>query len=96
MRKRKHGVGAIKRALTSLTAGRKFMSEGRTIWELLLQQFTNGSILKTEMFYFNSFHSEQDLRVVIDNHIDFYNNGRFQENLNGMTPIEFRNQPLAA
>jgi transposase InsO family protein len=52
--------------------------------------------LKTEMFYLNTFHSEQELRVAIDKYIDFYNNGRFQENLNGMTPAEFRNQALAA
>ncbi|MDR2266100.1 MAG: IS3 family transposase [Christensenellaceae bacterium] len=53
-------------------------------------------ILKTEMFYLNPFHSEQEQRDAIDKYIDFYNNGRSQENLNGMTPIQFRNQPLAA
>jgi transposase InsO family protein len=52
-------------------------------------------ISKTEMFYLNSFHSEQEQKDAIDNYIDFYNNGRFQENLNGMTPAEFRNQSLA-
>ncbi|MDR2266133.1 MAG: IS3 family transposase [Christensenellaceae bacterium] len=48
------------------------------------------------MFYLNSFHSEQEQRDAIDNYIDFCTNGRFQENLNGMTPIQFRNQPLDA
>ncbi|MDR2266280.1 MAG: IS3 family transposase, partial [Christensenellaceae bacterium] len=50
-------------------------------------------ILKTEIFYLDSFLSEQELRTTINNYIDFYNNGRFQENLNGMMPIQFRNQP---
>jgi hypothetical protein len=30
----------------------------------------------------------------IDNYVDYYNNGRFEEKLNGMTLIEFRNHPL--
>jgi len=53
-------------------------------------------ILKAEMYYLNNFHNETDLINAISAYIDFYNNKRFQENLKGMTPIEFRNHALAA
>ena len=52
--------------------------------------------LKAEMYYLNSFHNGKDLIKAISDYIDFYNNQRFQENLKGMTPIEFRNHALAA
>lgn len=52
-------------------------------------------ILKTEMYYLNTFHKENDLRKAISDYIEFYNNQRFQENLKGMTPFEFRNHAFA-
>lgn len=47
--------------------------------------------LKSEMFYGMHWKDEKELRNKIIKYIDFYNTERFQENLNGMTPIEFRN-----
>jgi len=52
--------------------------------------------LKAEMYYLNSFQNEKDLIKAISDYIDFYNNQRFQENLKGMTPFEFRNHAFAA
>jgi putative transposase len=54
------------------------------------------SILKTEMYYLNKFHSFEELEQAIIEYIDFYNNERFQEKLKGLTPIEYRNQALAS
>lgn len=52
--------------------------------------------LKAEMYYLNNFHNEKELKKAINDYINFYNNERYQENLKGMTPIEFRNHALIA
>lgn len=52
--------------------------------------------LKTEMYYLNCFNNEKALIKAISDYIAFYNNERFQENLKGMTPIEFRNHAFAS
>lgn len=51
--------------------------------------------LKSEMFYGIKWKDETLLRKKIDDYIYFYNNERFQQNLKGMTPIEFRNHALS-
>lgn len=50
--------------------------------------------LKSEMFYGIHWNDENLLKNKIENYIDFYNTKRFQENLNGLTPFEFRNQAV--
>lgn len=47
--------------------------------------------LKSEMFYGVKYSDEESLRKAIKKYIDFYNNKRFQANLKGMTPKQFRN-----
>ena len=47
--------------------------------------------LKSEMYYGFKWTDEKILRDSIKKYIKFYNEGRFQYNLNGMTPNEFRN-----
>lgn len=50
--------------------------------------------LKAEMYYLNQFHDIHQLKIAIDQYIQFYNEQRYQEKLKGLTPIEFRNQAL--
>ena len=47
--------------------------------------------LKSEMFYGIKYNDENLLRKAIKNYIDFYNNGRFQAKLKGLTPSQFGN-----
>lgn len=47
--------------------------------------------LKSEMFYGLKFEDEVSIREAIKNYIDFYNNGRFQTKLKGLTPSQFGN-----
>ena len=47
--------------------------------------------LKSEMFYGIKYNDENSLRKAIKNYIDFYNNGRFQAKLKGLTPSQFGN-----
>ena len=47
--------------------------------------------LKSEMFYGIIFEDEASISEAIKNYIDFYNNGRFQTKLKGLTPSQFGN-----
>ena len=47
--------------------------------------------LKSEMFYGIKYEDEKTLIKAIENYIDFYNNGRFQAKLKGLTPSQFGN-----
>ena len=46
--------------------------------------------LKAEMYYLRRFHDCASLTDAIAEYIDFYNNGRFQEGLGGLAPLEYR------
>jgi beta-galactosidase beta subunit len=52
--------------------------------------------IKSEMYYLQKFHTYEELEQAIDQYIDFYNTRRLQKNPKGLTPIEYRNQTLAA
>lgn len=58
----------------------------------------NGSIevfwgtLKTEKYYLNKYDTYEALELAIDTYISFYNNERYQEKLNGSSPLEYRDQ----
>lgn len=47
------------------------------------------SFIKTEMYYLFNFDSFEKLKIAVKDYIYFYNNERFQKNLNSMTPVEF-------
>lgn len=53
-------------------------------------------IIKSEMYYLQKFHSYEELKQAVDKYIEFYNKRRLQKNLKGLTPIDYRNQALAA
>ncbi len=48
--------------------------------------------LKTEKYYLNKYDTYEALEAAIDTYISFYNSERYQEKLNGLSPLEFRNQ----
>ena len=50
--------------------------------------------LKSEMYYLRKFHNFNELKLEIDNYIEFYNNRRLQKKLKGLSPIEYRTQTL--
>ena len=51
-------------------------------------------ILKSEMYYLKKFQSYNELELAITEYIHFYNYERYQAKLNGLAPIEFRNQAV--
>lgn len=53
-------------------------------------------ILKTEMYHNEVFKNADELIETIKEYIDYYNNKRIKLKLKGLSPIEYRNQALAA
>lgn len=51
-------------------------------------------IIKSEMFYISEFSNEAELFHAIEEYIDYYNNGRYQERFDNLTPTEVRNAAL--
>ena len=52
-------------------------------------------IVKSEMYYLDKFNTYEELKASIEKYIEYYNNGRYQEKLDCMSPMEYHNQ-LAA
>lgn len=48
--------------------------------------------LKVEKYYLQKFETYEALKHAIDTYIKFYNNDRYQETLNGLSPLEYRIQ----
>lgn len=53
-------------------------------------------VLKSELFYMNKFESVDALRAALDEYIHYYNNDRIKLKLKGLSPVQYRTQPLAA
>ena len=53
--------------------------------------------MKREMFYGHEseFKSLDELKIAIEEYIEYYNNQRITKTLKGLTPVQFRNQSLA-
>ena len=53
-------------------------------------------ILKTEMYHNETFSDADELIESIKEYIDYYNNERIKLKLKGLSPVQYRNQALAA
>ncbi|SFU48316.1 Integrase core domain-containing protein, partial [Clostridium sp. DSM 8431] len=53
-------------------------------------------IIKSEMYYNTNFKSEDELREAIKDYIFFYNNSRYQERFNNLTPTEVRQAAMVS
>ena len=54
------------------------------------------AVLKTEFFYLNKFTSVEQLEHGIKEYIHYYNHDRIKLKLKGLSPVQYRNQPLHA
>lgn len=52
-------------------------------------------IIKCEMYYPNKFNTYEGLKSAIERYINYYNNGRYQEKLGCLSPLEYHNQSAA-
>ena len=53
-------------------------------------------LLKTELYYLEKFESSQQLKSALEEYIDYYNHERIKLKLKGLSPVEYRTQPLLA
>ena len=70
------------------------MSRRGNCWDNAPQESFFGH-MKDEIDYKNCTTIEE-LKILIDDYIDYYNNDRCQWNLKKLTPVQYRNQLLAA
>lgn len=54
------------------------------------------AVLKTECFYPNKFASVDALQAELASYIHYYNHDRIKLKLKGLSPVQYRTQPLAA
>lgn len=54
------------------------------------------AVLKSEFFYLNKFKGIDELRAGLKRYIHYYNHDRIKLKLKGLSPVQFRTQPLAA
>lgn len=52
--------------------------------------------LKSEMFHHNRFDTVEDFTTALDTYIDWYNTERISTKLKGLSPVQYRDQALAA
>lgn len=53
------------------------------------------AILKSELFYLEKFDTVQNLNSAITDYIDYYNHRRLKLKLKGLSPVQYRTQPLS-
>lgn len=51
-------------------------------------------LLKSEMFYRETFASIEDFIRGLEDYIDYYNHKRIKGKLKGLSPVDYRNQSL--
>lgn len=52
--------------------------------------------LKSELFYLNKFANIDELQAGVERYIHYYNHDRIKLKLKGLSPVQYRTQPLAA
>lgn len=85
---------AFKLKLDKVSATQSMSRVGRCIDNGPIEGFLG--IIKSEMYYLKKFDNFDELKLAIDNYIEFYNNKRLQKKLKGLSPIEYRTQTLVA
>lgn len=70
------------------------MSRKSNCWDNALQESFFGH-MKDEIDY-KSCNEFEELQIMVDDYMDYYNNFRCQWNLKKLTPVQFRNQLLMA
>jgi putative transposase len=53
------------------------------------------AVLKTEFFYLNKFSSVAELQAGLKQYIHYCNHDRIKMKLKGLSPVQYRTQPLA-
>jgi len=85
---------AYQRALREREMVQSMSRKGNCLDNAAMESFF--AVLKSEYFYPNKFRSVDELQVGITNYIHYYNHDRIKLKLKGLSPVQYRTQPLAA
>jgi len=83
---------AWSRMLDSRNISQSMSRKGNCLDNAAMESFF--ATLKSEFFYPNRFESIENLRQGIDDYIRYYNNDRIKLKLKGLSPVQYRTQPL--
>jgi putative transposase len=85
---------AYQRALREKDVVQSMSRRGNCLDNAAMESFF--AVLKTEFFYLNKFCSVKELQDGIKKYIHYYNYDRIKMKLKGLSPVQYRTQPLAA
>ena len=85
---------AYQAALRSQGLAQSMSRKGNCLDNAAMESFF--AVLKTEFFYLNKFTSIDQLEYGIKEYIRYYNHDRIKLKLKGLSPVQYRNQPLYA
>ncbi len=85
---------AYQRALQERSVVQSMSRKGNCLDNAAMESFF--AVLKTEFFYLNKFGSADELTAGLKKYIHYYNYDRIKTKLKGLSPVQYRTQPLAA
>lgn len=83
---------AYQRALRDKHVVQSMSRKGNCLDNAAMESFF--AVLKTEYFYLNKFSSVEDLKTGLKKYIHYYNHDRIKMKLKGLSPVQYRTQPL--
>ena len=84
---------AYQRALREKSVVQSMSRKGNCLDNAAMESFF--AVLKSEFFYLNKFSSVDELQTGLKNYIRYYNYDRIKMKLKGLSPVQYRTQPLA-
>ncbi len=85
---------AYQHALRSKQVVQSMSRKGNCLDNAAMESFF--AILKSEFFHLNKFGSVDELQTGLKKYIHYYNHERIKMKLKGLSPVQYRTQPLAA
>ena len=85
---------AYQRALRDKQVVQSMSRKGNCLDNAAMESFF--AVLKSEYFYLNKFSSVDELQTGLRQYIHYYNHDRIKMKLKGLSPVQYRTQPLAA
>jgi putative transposase len=85
---------AYQRALRHRQVVQSMSRKGNCLDNAAMESFF--AVLKTEFFYLNKFSSIDELQTGLRQYIHYYNHDRIKTTLKGLSPVQYRTQPLLA
>lgn len=85
---------AYQRALRDKHVVQSMSRKGNCLDNAAMESFF--AVLKSEYFYLSKFSSVEELQAGLKKYIHYYNHDRIKMKLKGLSPVQYRTQPLAA